>query len=385
MSRADFITTQGTGFEQNGRPFRFAGANSYYVSYKPREVVDHLFDAMSAIGLTVLRAWAFLDAGRWKPGTSAVPPGAKEGVYFQYFDEQSGAPAYNDGPDGLERLDYVIQVAGERGLKLILPLTNNWTDFGGMDQYLDWFGLDRHDLFYTDPEARRAYRDWAAHLMTRVNSLTGLAYRDDPTILAWELANEPRCRSQEKPATEGCNAETILTWVQEMSQHLRELDSQHLIAVGDEGFFRRSGWFQGELYNGSYGIDTEAVLGLASIDFGTFHLYPQTYGRRPEWGAQWIREHAELSERLNKPVILEEYGLRIGPDGLADPAERDSHYAEWLSEVEASSLPGSLIWMLASTMPDGSRYPDYDHFTIYSADDAPAVAAHARRIVVQSP
>jgi endo-1,4-beta-mannosidase len=34
---------------------------------------------------------------------------------------------------------------------------------------------------------------WAQTLLTRKNHLTGVEYRDDPTILAWELMNEPRC------------------------------------------------------------------------------------------------------------------------------------------------------------------------------------------------
>ena len=32
-------------------------------------------------------------------------------------------------------------------------------------------------------------------VLTRVNTLTNLMYKDDPTILAWELINEPRCLS----------------------------------------------------------------------------------------------------------------------------------------------------------------------------------------------
>ena len=33
---------------------------------------------------------------------------------------------------------------------------------------------------------------WQA-ILTRVNSLSHLEYRDDPTIFGWELINEPQC------------------------------------------------------------------------------------------------------------------------------------------------------------------------------------------------
>lgn len=32
-------------------------------------------------------------------------------------------------------------------------------------------------------------------MLTRVNTYTNVMYKDDPTIFAWELINEPQCRS----------------------------------------------------------------------------------------------------------------------------------------------------------------------------------------------
>lgn len=32
-------------------------------------------------------------------------------------------------------------------------------------------------------------------VMTRMNTITKMAYKDDSTIMAWELMNEPRCQA----------------------------------------------------------------------------------------------------------------------------------------------------------------------------------------------
>lgn len=46
--------------------------------------------------------------------------------------------------------------------------------------------------FFTSPTSRELYRAFFTALLTRVNTVTGVAYRDDPTVFAWELINEPR-------------------------------------------------------------------------------------------------------------------------------------------------------------------------------------------------
>lgn len=354
----------GRDFVLDHAAFRFAGANNYYLIYKSRFMADAVFEAARNLGLRAIRTWGFIDRGSLD-GTVADsdPPGHKDGVYFQYWDPQRGAPAYNDGPDGLERLDYVVHRAAELGLKLIIPLVNNWKHFGGVEQYRIWYGLGGRDDFYSDPRSRRAYRNWVAHLLNRTNTLTGRRFADEPAILAWELANEPRCAS---------SAAALLRWVDQMSSFIRDLDSRHLVAVGDEGFFRRP-WSGEWMYDGSTGGDFEAFLRLPAIDFGTFHLYPEDWGKDAAWGVRWIREHLEAGARAGKPVLLEEYGWK-------DQATREATFEAWHSALLEGGAPGSLVWMLAAAQDDGTLYPDYDGFTIYETPEAPSLAAYARRL-----
>src|SRR5688572_7982098 len=116
-----FVVRNGKNLSLGGREFRFAGTNNYYLMYKPPLMVDDVFADAQAAGFNVLRTWGFLDIGN-ADGTDSIR-GKADGVYFQYWDGDS--PAYNDGADGLQKLDYVLASARRHGIKLIIPLTNN--------------------------------------------------------------------------------------------------------------------------------------------------------------------------------------------------------------------------------------------------------------------
>jgi mannan endo-1,4-beta-mannosidase len=250
---------------------------------------------------------------------------------------------------------------------VILPLVNNWQEYGGIDQYVAWFSLTSHNSFFTDPRARQAYKNWAAHLLNRTNTYSGLRYADDPTIMAWELANEPRCAG---------DWASLLNWVVEMSDFIKQIDPNHLVAVGDEGFFKRSltsDW----TYDGSQGVDFEAFLGVPTIDFGTFHLYPDTYGMGTNFGSYWIDDHLAAGARAGKPVILTEYGLK-------DPATREGFYETWLNKIYAQGGAGDLIWMLAGAQDDGTLYPDFDQYTLYSASAPAIIRTHAAQMAART-
>ena len=60
-----------------------------------------------------------------------------------------------------------------------------------------------HDDFYTDPTIIGWYKEWIAHVLERTNTLTGVRYKDDPTIAMWELGNEPRLVDPERFSEHG--------------------------------------------------------------------------------------------------------------------------------------------------------------------------------------
>jgi mannan endo-1,4-beta-mannosidase len=373
-------TNQAAIFELDGAPFCFAGANSYYPIYKSRPVVDDLFAAARSLNLRVLRVWGMLDRGSLDGSVPNADPGGgdKEGVYFQYWDPATKAPAYNDGPNGLERLDYVLAKAAESKLKVIVVLVNNWREFGGIDQYLMWYGREQHHEFFTAPEVKHAYQEWLRHLIFHKNQLNGRVYRDDPTVFAWELANEPRMTGGsafDRPS--GWDTQTLTRWADEMSAYVKSLDPNHLVAVGDEGFLNGGGehW----AYTAKDGVDHRALTALPGVDFGTFHLYPDDWSVTPAWGDTWISDHLRVARELGKPALLEEYGLKVERqqpttgDVTHGALDRERAYRSWNEALLRGGGSGALVWMLAgldepSQGKPAVRYPDYDHYAIYRDD-----------------
>jgi mannan endo-1,4-beta-mannosidase len=375
-STLDVKVNPAATFELEGEPFCFGGSNNYYPLFKPRHVVDDLFNAARDLDFRVMRVWAMMDRGSFD-GTvpNSDPDGPeKEGVYFQYWDTEKKAPAYNDGPNGLERLDYVLASAERANVKVSMVLVNNWRAFGGIDQYLMWYGRDKHHEFFSEPELRQAYKNWAQHLIMRKNTITGRLYRDDPTIFAWGLANEPRCKGGAAfDRSTGWTNDTLTNWVDEMSRYIKSLDPNHMVSVGDEGFLNGGGehW----AYKANDGVDHAAITALPAIDYGTFHMYVDQWGGTPEWGEKWIVDHLKVARSLGKPTVLEEFGLRVtrkndklGPIVSGWP-ERERAYTRWNEIMLRRGGNGSLSWMLSGIDNDLPRYPDYDHYGYYKDDE----------------
>jgi mannan endo-1,4-beta-mannosidase len=364
------VRVQHGDFRLNGDPWRFGGTNCYYLHVSSHYMIDSVLNNAAAMSLRVMRAWAFFDGADDK----ALQP----------------APFVYD-EDNFDSLDYAVYKAGQLGIRLVLPLTNNWPDYGGMQQYVRWF-LDlpddtngdavNHDRFYTDAGIRRCYRAYARHVIHRRNRYTGLRYRDDPTIMTWELANEPRNRSDK-------TGHSVLRWADEMSRYIKQQAPRQLVAVGDEGFGlnAQSSDYPYSTYEGNHWL---ALSGLPAVDYATLHLYPQGWGRNPAngvdavaWGTQWITDHIRLGRtRLHKPVVLEEFGLKVeAATGVPDGATRDAAYDTWLTAVERAGGAGTQFWILTALTDAGVPYEDYDGFRVlYPSPTAELLSRHARAL-----
>lgn len=400
--RSGFVTTNGTQFMLDGSTFYYAGTNNYYINFKPKATVDAVLEDAAAMGLKVVRTWGNLDAGvktdkisdkGYTVFTDSVDgSGEKEGVYYQYFDADLNKPVVNEGEDGLQKLDYALYKAEQEGIKLLITFTNNWEAFGGMGQYVKWAQLagenvTGHDDFYTNETIKGWYKDYIKTMLNHENVYTGVKYKDDPTIFSWELANEPRCESDA-----GCENNTVVKWATEMSAYVKSIDSNHMLAVGDEGFYNYgyNDFPEGDhkyVYHGSSGMDYLQLTAIPDIDFGTLHVYCDQWGLTKEQGEFWFKKHGEDTAAMNKPLIAEEFGWK-------DQSERADVYTDWFNIFEGNTyegveFAGTNYWMLAS-MDGDSLYQDYDGYTVYYRDypktnDArDVVMAHADRMNVRN-
>jgi mannan endo-1,4-beta-mannosidase len=371
----EFVRREGKALYAGAERFVFMGANAHYLpfalTYGEFLAVDEVLDEAHAMGMAALRTWAFHDSpDRNDPGVFQYRPGV-----------------YNE--QGLCGLDGVVARARKRGIRLLMPLVNNWDDYGGMNQYVRWrqesdtpeAPMDRrydgvaieakvessegkeyrlalsptagHDDFYTDPVIRGWFKQYIAMLLQRVNTVTGVAYRDEPAILSWELANEPRSSDR--------TGLIIARWLGEMAAFTKSIDSHHLVGSGEEGGDVSSASFPASahqvpswLLDGSMGGSFVLNTALQNLDFASLHLYAEAWGM-PQAGESWIHDHVCLAAAAGKPLVLGEFGAR---EGQAEKIER------WLATALQGDAAGALVWQLLDRHRE-----DPEGYGIHCGDD----------------
>ncbi|KAH8426919.1 glycoside hydrolase 5 family protein [Aspergillus melleus] len=324
-----FARTSGLNFGIDGKTGYFAGSNAYWIGYLTDDNdVDQVFAHLQEAGLKILRVWGFNDVNE-KP---------EEGrIWYQLH--RNRRSYINTGADGLQRLDSVVSSAAKYGVKLIINFVNHWDDYGGMNAYLNAYGGSWKSDFYTHEDIQTAYRTYIKAVVTR--------YRDSAAIFAWELANEPRCK--------GCNSTVINNWAEETSRYIKSLDARHMIGIGDEGFGLWTGSDDSYPYQFAEGTNFGNNLAIPTIDFGTFHLYPDQWDLYSLWGKDWVSSHEAVCRAAGKPCILEEYGSNYSRCSTEKPWQQTA--------LDEEGVAADLFWQWGDKLSAG-RSPN-DGYTIY--------------------
>lgn len=230
-----FVKRSGTQLTLDGKPFRFGGANvdwlglnsnSYYrpdVFYPTPQEVDDALDTVVEMGGTVVRSHSL--------GINVGCP--------QCVEPDKGV--FNEA--ALRRLDYAIKRIGDHHLKVIIPLVDVMGQncdqrkdgtfpqsfyYGNTCSYLLWNGDHNRNDFNTNEAVIREFDNYVSHLLNRVNTYTGVAYKNDPAILGWETCNT--CVIQGPK-------EAVVSWVLRLAAFIKSIDKNHLV-IDDSGLLR---------------------------------------------------------------------------------------------------------------------------------------------------
>ena len=354
--RADnFVSIRNGQFQLRGRPHFYVGANLWYGCYLSdaalpagRQRFVRELDRLQKIGVRNLR---LLAGSETSPLAGAIPRGITR------------APHEYDAAL-LGGLDFCLAEMAKCDMRGILFVSNYWQWSGSFAQYVhwvtgenipdpdrpvmakgDWHGfMEFSAQLYKTPAANALYREYVSNLIHRRNTINGRIYRDDPAIMTWELANEPR-PAADNPA----DIPVFCDWVEATAKFIHAEDPNHLVCTGSEGI------------HGS--LDKEAVFIAAhktpAIDYVTVHMWLKNWGwlKEPQLGADFeiaagkAREHVETHTRiatdiLKKPLVLEEFGLprdheNYSPD--SPTTARDEYYRRMFDQVAESGRAGRAL------------------------------------------
>ena len=309
-SSNDFIKVKGTRFSLSQKEYQFMGTNFWYGAnlgadkkLRPRLVRE--LDKLASLGIKNLRVIAGSEGPDSKP-------------YRMVPSMQVSPGKYNNNV--LEGLDFLLDEMRKRGMKAVMVLNNYWNWSGGMGQYLVW-AKARNSIpyppphpggswskyqrfvsgFYTNKKAVALFNKHVEFIVNRRNSLSQILYKNDPAIMSWELANEPRG---------DWNVSGFRTWIHETAKLIKSFDTNHLVTTGSEG----------DTPYTSAGTDLVEDHRSEYIDYATIHIWvqnwniynpnnPQSLKRATDYSLSYIKKHEIKAKRLGKPVVLEEFGI----------------------------------------------------------------------------
>ncbi|KAJ1541917.1 hypothetical protein HK096_009797, partial [Nowakowskiella sp. JEL0078] len=323
MAPPGFVQLDDSKFVRDGKPYAVVGANYWQAGWLGmekapgnRERLAKDLKQMADLGFTNLRLMASCEGPESEPFriVPAITPKPNE---------------INE--DALVGLDYALDQLNELGLTAVITLNNQWQWSGGFSQYVKWadeangnfdkipypssYDSRTREFFdgitYEEFElyGSRFYKDdsikdicqkwWKKHIeliINRKNTVNGKLYKEDPTIFAWQLANEPQTPPK--------------WWIDESTAFIKSLDSEHLVNVGSETKHTEP--------------DEQFLINHApsTVDYTTCHLWvqnwniydgsdssPENLQKAQEFADNFLSQRGQWAKQLGKPIVLEEFGI----------------------------------------------------------------------------
>ncbi|MCX6898562.1 MAG: cellulase family glycosylhydrolase [Verrucomicrobia bacterium] len=314
-----FITRQSNKLYDGEKEFRFVGANmpglvlpyDYTLSLPERMRLPTPWEQEDALKTLdqmngrVVRTW----------NLPMCDPKAQPQPWHYVL----GPGKFNE--EAFKVVDNLFALANKYGVRVMLDLTAESGDYlGGIGTYAAWRGKKRAE-FYTDPQLKEDYKATVRHVLTRTNTITGVAYRDDKAVLAWQFGNEMHTAPD--------------AWLSEMAAFIKSFDKNHLVAETRH----RPG---------------QPLLVDLNIDLVTRHLYSNYRGVEGGWPGAMRAEMAKLNGA--RPMFIGEFGPYI--DGkMFMHANVVDKLREFLDYVQSDpGICGSLLWSMYFHHNDGGFY-----------------------------
>lgn len=347
LSAQSFVKRDQTRFVLNGLPYQYIGTNYWYAPFTilqnnpmAKERIISELDFLQKNGVDNLRILASVEGHGLENGVERVQPALQPaiGEFDEYF---------------LRGLDFVLAEMRKRKMKAVLYLSNNWEWSGGFLQYLNWYGKitlpelqkkmnwdeqrDYTSQFYSCEDCINAYLKQVKYIIQHKNTVNGIAYSKDATIMSWEIANEPR------PMRPSAN-DVYYTFIKKAAGYIKSLDKKHLVTTGHEG---------GQAMDGDMTF-YKKVHAINAIDYLTIHIWPKNWSWFKDETFQadfptvikktkdYIEEHIGAAKQLGKPLVLEEFGLPrdgFGFDTLSTTSYRDKYYSSIFDIWQKNKMP----------------------------------------------
>ena len=217
--------------------------------------------------------------------------------------------------------DSLFALANKYGVRVIFDLTADSGDYlGGIGTYAAHRNKKRAE-FWTDPQLKEDYRATVRHVLNRTNTLTGIAYRDDRAVLAWQFGNEMHTAT--------------FPWLSEMAAFIKTIDTNHLVSE--------------TRHRPGQPLDLDP-----NIDLYTRHLYGNYPGIDGGWTDAIRRDKEKLKGQ--RPLYVGEFGPYI--DGKMFTHENvEAKTKKFLDDMIAEpGICGAMIWSMYFHHQDGGCY-----------------------------